>query len=383
MKINERKMRKNLVTKEQRETGVLLGLVELYLKSGKAVGSNTLRENGFEFISSATIRNYFGSLETKGFLKQQHTSGGRTPTDSALRLYADSLLKERQALSLPKDDVEFLESIISRETNKLSFYLQEVTEAISDLTNLTSLVTAPRFDQDFISKIILTKVDESRALCIIVTDFGFIHTETLYLPTHMTTLSIKRVEEYFHYRLTALDKPSLSEEEEAFAKHAYNEVVLRHFINYTNMDHPDIYKGGFAKLLRHSEFHDPETLSNTLSLFEHNIAIQQLLFNNEELKLHIGDDLKEFIPPPHKSALIQIPYYIHNKVVGNIAILGPSRMNYKDLIALLETVSRLLSDNLTKSLYKYQLNYRMPKSKEVTYTSSELPVIGLTHKEIL
>jgi heat-inducible transcriptional repressor len=376
-------MKKKPVTKEQREEEVLLGLVELYLVSGKAIGSNTLRENGFKHISSATIRNYFASLETKDFLKQQHTSGGRTPTDKALRLYTKSLLETKEQSPLPRDDLDFLESIICKETKHLSFYLQEITEALSDLTSLSTLITAPRFERDFISKIIITKVDEGRALCIIVTDFGFIHTETLYLPAHMSTFSLKRMEEYFHYRLTSLDKPELLEEEEVFAKHAYNEVVLRHFISYTNMDHPDIYKGGFAKLLRHSEFHDPETLSGTLSLFENNKSLQDLLYNNDKLKLHIGDDLKEHISPPYKSALIQIPYYIHNKVVGNIAILGPARMNYKELIALLESVSSMLSDNLTKSLYKYQLTYRMPKTKEVTCTSSDLPVIGLTYKENL
>jgi transcriptional regulator of heat shock response len=181
--------------------------------------------------------------------------------------------------------------------------------------------------------------------------------------------------------LTFLNKPSLSEEEETFAKGAYNEVVLRHFISYTTMNHPDIYKGGFAKLLRHSEFHDPETLSSTLALFENTPSLEQLMAKSDSLKLYIGDDLKGYLSPPYKSALIQIPYFIHNKKVGSIALLGPSRMNYKDLISLLKTVSSYISDTLTKTLYKYQLNYRMPKTKEVTYTSTELPVIGLTHKE--
>jgi heat-inducible transcriptional repressor len=367
--------------KDQREQEVLLGLVDLYLKTGKAVGSNTLRENGFEYISSATIRNYFATLEAKDLLKQHHTSGGRTPTDKALRVYISNLLEQKQPSTHSLDDESFLKDLICKETKKLSFYFQEITEAISEITSLATLITAPRFDQDFISKIVLTKIDEQRAVCIVVTDFGFLHTETLYLPSHMSTFSIKRIEDYFQYRLTFLNKPSLSEEEETFAKGAYNEVVLRHFISYTTMNHPDIYKGGFAKLLRHSEFHDPETLSSTLALFENTPSLEQLMAKSDSLKLYIGDDLKGYLSPPYKSALIQIPYFIHNKKVGSIALLGPSRMNYKDLISLLKTVSSYISDTLTKTLYKYQLNYRMPKTKEVTYTSTELPVIGLTHKE--
>jgi heat-inducible transcriptional repressor len=374
-------MIKAKVTKTLKQQEVLIGLVELFLNTGKAVGSHTLCENGFEQISSATIRNYFSALEGEGYLKQHHISGGRIPTDKALRLYVETLLCKDKTLFLSKDSKDFLESTICKETKNLALYLQEVTESISELTSLTTLISAPRFDQDFITKIVLTKIDAGRAICIILTDFGFIHTETIYLPNQMSTFSIKRMEEYFQYRLTSLDKPNLTEEEDAFAKHTYNEVILRHFISYSNMDSPDIYKSGFAKLLRHSEFHDPEALGSTLSLFENNFNLQKLLFEGEKLNVFIGEDLKEFTPPPYNSSLITIPYFIHNKIVGTIAILGPSRMNYKELLPLLKTVSSLLSDNLTKSLYKYQLTYRMPKSKAVTYGSSNLPVIGLTHKE--
>src|SRR5438445_6912236 len=79
--------------KDQREKLVLLGLVELYLKLGAPVGSNTLRENGFEHLSSATIRNYFAKLEEGGYLKQQHSSGGRIPTSLAFKLYAQAHMK--------------------------------------------------------------------------------------------------------------------------------------------------------------------------------------------------------------------------------------------------------------------------------------------------
>src|SRR5438045_1193035 len=80
--------------KADREHSVLLGLIELYLKTGKPIGSHTLQENGFDSLSSATIRNYFSKMEEAGYLKQQHTSGGRIPTQKAFRLYADSYLNE-------------------------------------------------------------------------------------------------------------------------------------------------------------------------------------------------------------------------------------------------------------------------------------------------
>ena len=81
-------------SKTDRERSVLLGLVDLYLKLGKPIGSQTLQDHGFESLSSATIRNYFSKMESDGFLKQQHTSGGRIPTAKAFRLYADDSVHE-------------------------------------------------------------------------------------------------------------------------------------------------------------------------------------------------------------------------------------------------------------------------------------------------
>ncbi|MBI5345703.1 MAG: heat-inducible transcriptional repressor HrcA, partial [Chlamydiae bacterium] len=76
------------MTKQDKETAILFGLIELYIKMGEPIGSNSLREKGFEYMSSATIRNYFAKLEENGLLAQQHASGGRIPTPKAFELYA-------------------------------------------------------------------------------------------------------------------------------------------------------------------------------------------------------------------------------------------------------------------------------------------------------
>src|SRR5580698_7557383 len=106
--------------KNDREQAVLIGLIELYLKSGKPIGSHTLQENGFESLSSATIRNYFGKMEETGYLKQQHTSGGRIPTEKAFRLYADAY---RDQGVVEKAQEELLEGALNKETREVATQL--------------------------------------------------------------------------------------------------------------------------------------------------------------------------------------------------------------------------------------------------------------------
>jgi heat-inducible transcriptional repressor len=149
------------------------------------------------------------------------------------------------------------------------------------------------------------------------------------------------------------------------------------------MQSDEVYKAGFSKLLLYPEFHDPEILSNTLSLFENSSLIKPLFdetFTQEKTKFWIGDDLAAYISPPYYASLIAVPYQIGEKTVGVLATLGPDRLPYGKVFSILENAARYLSDNLTKSLYKFKLTYRKPKSKALDMKHNDLKILRLTHE---
>ncbi|MGH7890341.1 MAG: heat-inducible transcriptional repressor HrcA, partial [Thermodesulfobacteriota bacterium] len=185
--------------KDKREKWVLLGLVDLYLGSGKPVGSNTLRENGFDSLSSATIRNYFVKLEDEGFLKQQHSSGGRIPTALAYQLYAETHLKSPV---IDEKERKNLRTRLQKETREIASYLQSVAEVISEATRCAVFLSAPRFDHDFVLDTKLIGIDSHRCLCVLITDFGQVHTELLYADKKMSSFTLKRLENFFRWKLT-------------------------------------------------------------------------------------------------------------------------------------------------------------------------------------
>src|SRR6185437_15670131 len=192
--------------KDQRERTVLFGLIDLYLESGKPVGSNTLRENGFEHLSSATIRNYFAKLEEEGYLKQQHSSGGRIPTHLAYKLYAHHYLTQQPPTESGLDEKEskLLKQKLFKETREIATYLQHVAEFLSESTHCAVFLSAPRFDQDFVLDIKLVGIDPSRCLCVLITDFGLVQTELLYTPRKLSSFTLKRLEGFFRWKLTGL-----------------------------------------------------------------------------------------------------------------------------------------------------------------------------------
>ncbi|MBS0628302.1 MAG: heat-inducible transcriptional repressor HrcA [Verrucomicrobia bacterium] len=352
-------------TKDEREKQVLLSLVELYLRTGKPVGSQTLKENGFDHLSPATLRNYFVKLEETGFLKQQHSSGGRIPTSLAYKTYAEFILPSS---FLEEKEQEQLIKLLSKETREVHLYLQRAAEILSDLAQGAVFLSSPRFDQDFILDIKLLSIDIHRVLCVLVTDFGTVRSEILFTEKKLSAFNIKRIEQFFHWKITGLDKPKLLPEEEITANKFYNEILLRHVVNYSSFSFSDILKTGFSKMLQYPDFNDASSLASGLALFENDQALRALLSDcseKKDIKFWIGEDLHSFSSGAATCSVLAVPYYIHNTAVGSIAILCPSRAPYKKLFATLKTISEVISSSLTKSLYKFKISYRQPKIAEL------------------
>ena len=71
---------------------ILKLIVEQYLGDGLPVSSKLIAENKALDVSSATVRNTMVQLEQQGFIRSPHTSAGRVPTTSGIRLFIDKML---------------------------------------------------------------------------------------------------------------------------------------------------------------------------------------------------------------------------------------------------------------------------------------------------
>ncbi|MEM1009408.1 MAG: heat-inducible transcriptional repressor HrcA, partial [Myxococcota bacterium] len=366
---------------QDREHLVLLGLVDFFLKTGKPVGSNTLKKALFQNLSSATIRNYFTHLEQQGFLHQQHSSGGRTPTYAALRLYA----KEHIDCDQINPDLEPQFTQIRRtETKEIAHFLQQAADTLSHITQTAVFISSPRFDHDFISSIRVIPVDTNRCVCILISDFGVIQTELLHIETKMSAFSAKRIEEYFEWRIApSRPKPStLSKEEETLANKFYNELLVRYIVGYTNFTDEETYRTGFSKLLHYPEFEDTSSLASSLALFENPHSMRLVLrdaTSKKALQCWIGDDLSPYAPQTPNCSVIAAPYSISQQCVGAIGLLGPVRIPYRELFSTLRHFAENLGEALTRNIYKYKVSYRQPTTDSMLELKDEHRLTGHTH----
>ena len=208
----------------------------------------------------------------------------------------------------------------------------------------------------------LLPIDQEQVLAVVITDFGLVRTEMLRLDRPADPLILEQYERYFRWRMNKGDKPLFADEAQAKnATRLYNEVMVRHLVEYANFSSEDLFRTGLSKLLGFPEFSEATRLASSLSLFEDKERMRLLLrqcSQKNEMVLWIGEELSAFAPEATECVIIAIPYYINQIQAGTIALLGPLRLPYRNLFGLMQAFSQKLSETLTKSSYKYKISFR-------------------------
>ena len=110
-----------------------------------------------------------------------------------------------------------------------------------------------------------------------------------------------------------------------------------------------LYLGGTTKLFEQPEFHDVEKVKNTLLMLEKEELIKDVLH------AHMGDGLEVTIGQENKdshffdSSIITATYHLDGELLGTIAVLGPTRMEYAKAMSLLE----YMNSNLTNVIKRF------------------------------
>jgi heat-inducible transcriptional repressor len=236
---------------------------------------------------------------------------------------------------------------------------------LSEEVKCAVFVSTPRFDQDFIQDVRLLMLENDKILSVLISDFGLIRTETIYLDRAIDVTFLRSAEEYFLWRLNKGEKPLFQNEPDSkLGARIYNEVMVRHVVGYANFPAEDIVRTGLSKLLSYQEFNDAAALARSLSLLEDQTQMRTLLrecCRQNQLVSWIGDELCPYVPPESECSVIAIPYKIGESNAGAVAILGPTRIPYRNVFGLLQLFSERLSQKLTESVYKFKITFRQPE----------------------
>lgn len=332
---------KNLSERKKR---ILNAVITSYIQTAVPVSSSELKEKYFSDISSATIRSELAALEEMGYLYQPHTSAGRIPSSAAYKTYVDNMMTGSE---LTDEETGLIASYFDGGMYAVEDIIRRTAKVISDVTNYTSVIVLNDVADVKIRKIEMVDVGDDRALVVIVTDGGVISNKTVALPKGMPQgflpLAVSRLNNVFGGKhLRDVEEVEELIDDEMHDLQTVVKQILTIIKDYRNRD-DKVLLAGEEKIFEHPEYNSSiDETKNFLSIISQKDKLREIITTNDniEFSLNIGGDKDDGL---EHCAIVTAKYSIGGKDVGQAGVIGPERMDYKKIKAVLEYVAKLLN----------------------------------------
>ena len=336
----------------ERNKRVLQAVIDSYIASGAPIGSTVLVKKYDFGVSSATLRNIMAELEELGYLTHPHTSAGRIPTDLGYRYYIDSLI------SIEKDADDFgdqLRQAPPLHGDDLHELMEEASRFLASLSQCAGVVVAPSEPEAKYKHIEFVRLQGSRVLIIFVTATGIVQNKLIDLDEgirqqDLNQFSAYLVDELERWTLTEIRQrliEKMREEKLVFAQ--LMDETCRASQEVHDRENEMVYIGGASKMLENPEFATVDKMRSLFKAFEDKYKLLRLLDRSvaaEGIKVFIGSENTFF--EMQGCSMVVSTYRASQNVVGTLGVIGPTRMQYKQVIQVVDYTSKMLSKLLAE-----------------------------------
>jgi heat-inducible transcriptional repressor len=322
-------------------------VVEAYLERGLPIGSKALA--GSISLSPASIRGVMQELEERGQLTHPHTSAGRIPTESGLRLFVDGIMQA--AAPDPRERAEIERQIVRDQP--IEDALAAASAALSGLSQAAGVVLAPKREM-VLKQLSFVPLNERRALAVLVGADGSVENRIVSLDGGTNAHALTEVSNFINARLSGLTladaesrlRAEIRERKELIDSTAA-ELVASGLAAWSQ-DHarrPVLIVRGHANLLDPSAADDLERVRKLLDELEEAQEIARLLEGARDApgcRIFIGSENRMFALSG--SSVIAAPYRgSQGEVVGVVGVIGPTRLNYARVVPMVDFTAKALT----------------------------------------
>lgn len=337
-----------------RQLLILQVIIDDFIETAQPVGSRAIAKKDHILFSAATIRNEMADLEEMGFLEKTHSSSGRTPSEKGYRYYVDHLISPNTTAS----KVHVIKDMIQEGFFEFEQIVQMSAEVLSELTNYTSIILGPEIFETKLQRLQFITLSNQAAVAILVTNTGHVEHRSFMVPAEIQPSDLEKMVNILNERLHGVPivrLPGLLKTEIYQLMQTYMTDVDKSYeyikAAFFSEQPVKLYIGGKSNILLQPEFNDVNKIRSFYSMMENEDKLADLLKHTENgIKVTIGSEneaeaIKDF-------SLITASYNLGDEQMGTIALLGPTRMEYRKVITLLNT----LSNEMTDALYMWYKN---------------------------
>ena len=332
-----------------RKASVLRAVVEEYVRTGEAVGSETIAERSGLGVSSATIRNEMAALEELGYLQHPHTSAGRIPTDTGYRHYVDTLppggrLREQQRRAIAG---YFAEAMLDLEE-----VLKGSVQLISRMTQYAGLAVPPSSSDEPIVRLELIDMGPT-IMVLAVGQHGRVDKRIVDRPAEVDAKVLAAAER----RLDPLRGSTYTDAQVRLLQLAAEgprdqHAIILHVaetLRTTGGDGGHMMVGGVSNLADEAQLWRRETVRRLFEALEREhemLGVLQDVRDTEDITVTIGAEHPS--TGEWEASLVTAPFKVGDATIGTIGLVGPTRMDYFSAMASVRAVAKRLSELATE-----------------------------------
>jgi len=337
----------------EREREILTAIVETFIATGEPVGSRTLARGSREGISAATIRNVMADLAEAGYLEQPHTSAGRVPTAEAYRYYVEQLSGETR---LSHENQSIIQDTLTGVTDVQEF-MERTSHVLSLVSHSVGVTVATSGPRNALEHVYFSKLGDQKVLAIVVTRSGVVRDRVLRLdiPQVDLDLAARYINENFRGWTMNDMRAELARRIEQ-ERSEYDRLMksIEQLYKQGALASSDgteaVFVEGAANLVTGEE--DRQRLQDLLRTLEEKEKVVKLLgayldTRQEAVRVVIG--LDEALPSMRNFVLIGAPARVGGEVMGSLAVIGPTRLDYQHTMSAVSYIARLFDKLLNES----------------------------------
>jgi heat-inducible transcriptional repressor len=334
-----------------REREILTAIVETYIATGEPVGSRTLARASREGLSPATIRNVMSDLADAGYLDQPHTSAGRVPSPEAYRYYVEQLTGNTR---ISNEDEGIIQSSLHGITDVQEF-MERTSHVLSLISKNVGVAVALGGQGNALDHVYFSRLGDQKVLAVVVTKSGVVRDRVLRLDISQPDLDMasRYINDNFRgWTIDALHSElarRLEQERGEYDRLMDSVEQLYRRGALADESPQTVYVEGAANLVTGEQ--DRQRLQELLQTLEEKQTIVKLLnayldTKQEAVRVVIG--LDQALPSMRNFVLIGAPARVGGEVMGSLAVLGPTRLDYQHTITAVSYIARLFDKVLNE-----------------------------------
>ena len=337
----------------EREREILTAIVETFIATGDPVGSRTLARSNREGLSPATIRNVMADLADAGYLEQPHTSAGRVPSSEAYRYYVEQLTGKA---SLSQEDQGIIKDSLHGVSDVQEF-MERTSRVLSLISHNVGITVAVGGPKNALEHVYFSRLGDQKVLAVLVTRSGLVRDRVLRLDLPQADLdaAARFINENFRGWTMEAMRAELArrlEQERSEYDRLMKSVEQLYRQGALTADETAqvVFVEGASNLVTGEQ--DRQRLQELLQTLEEKQKIVELLgvyldAKQEAVRVVIG--LDEALPSMRNFVLIGAPARVGDDVMGSLAVIGPTRIDYQHTMTAVSYIARLFDKILNES----------------------------------